>query len=434
MKQRWGSTDALGKCEIARAEEKQGEAGPLPGERRRSLLYHSARCAPCLFTAHLFLRWAVVSLIECASTEIMCDIVACVNRTCSERRLTRSPEEAVPFKLVRFANCQRTRARYACRVHLKQWIILGGVVALPSCMVYDSELLNSAIGGSDEGSGGSSGGGDNTGDGDTEDSSGGMGADGGDPGDGDGDGDGDPSGGNGSGGRASGGAPSGGGSSDGGTGGQPAGGGGGGSGGGPPECSPSTAPCVVDDLEHVNSASYSSLPFRGTWSRYIEEDGVFTATSMAKMIVEESAEDDNGVLHVQATGLTEWGVGVFLTIKGGSFQDLSGYTGIRFRARSMNDETAINVALADDVSHTPACQSVAGGADCDHHMRSSDAPTFALSSDWTTLELPLNAFVDSADTPARTTPINLQKIYAIHFQIDTEGEEADYYIDDIVMY
>lgn len=310
---------------------------------------------------------------------------------------------------------------------------------LPSCMVYDSDLLNDAVGGDgdgDTGSGGRGSGGRGTG-GDDDGPSGGMGADGGDPGDGDGDGD---SGGSSSGGRSSGGGDSGGAPSTGG-GGTGGASGGNGSGGSPPACSAATAPCVVDDLEHIGSASYSSSPFRGTWSRYIEDPDpppavppAFTASSMSKMVVEESAENDNGTLHVQATGLTQWGVGVFLTVKGGSTQDLSGYTGIRFRAKSMNDETAINVALADDTSHSPVCEDVNDGIDCNHHLRSSDAPTFALDSDWTTLELPLNGFVDSADTPPREEPLDLTKIYAIHFQLDTEGEEADYYIDDIEMY
>lgn len=325
---------------------------------------------------------------------------------------------------------------------------------LVSCSIYDQELIDNAQGGNGASVGGSKGNGDggtNNGGGTGGRATGGL------------SGGGASDGGSGSGGRASGGqnnggmgGEGGGGTNSGGTapggggdGGSNAGGGensggasgGTGSGGGPPDCSAATAPCVVDDLEHIGSASYSSLPFRGAWFRYIEDPvpappvpPEFTADSMAEMIVAESAENSNGTLHVQATGLTEWGLGVFLTLKAGSVQDLSGYEGIRFRARSMNSETAINVALADEVSHSPACQDVNDGDDCDHHMRSADAPTFALDSDWTTLELPFSGFVDSADTPARTIAVNLAKVYAIHFQIDTEDEEADYYIDDIALY
>lgn len=325
---------------------------------------------------------------------------------------------------------------------------------LVSCSIYDQELIDHAQGGNGASVGGTKGDGD-----------GGMNNGGGSGGraTGGSNGGGASDGGSNSGGRASGGENNGGmgGEGDGGTnsgGAAPGGGGDGGSnaggsensgggsggigsGGSSPECSAATKPCVVDDLEHIGSASYSSLPFRGAWSRYIEDPvpappvpPEFTAGSMAQMVVAESAENNNGTLHVQATGLTEWGVGVFLTLKAGSFQDLSGYQGIRFRARSMNSETAINVALADAVSHSPACQEVNDGEDCNHHMRSADAPTVPLGSDWKTLELPLIGFVDSADTPARTTPVNLGKVYAIHFQIDTEDEEADYYIDDIELY
>jgi hypothetical protein len=69
-------------------------------------------------------------------------------------------------------------------------------------------------------------------------------------------------------------------------------------------------------------------------------------------------------------------------------------------------------------------------------MRSAQAPTVSLDSDWTTVSLALSGFVDDAvaEEP-RAAALNLKKVYAIHFQVQTAvGTEADFYIDDIEMY
>lgn len=310
-------------------------------------------------------------------------------------------------------------------MHLRRWIIFGGAILLPSCFVYNQELIDSANGGA-EGSGGK------------QDGSGGK-ASGGGQGDGDGDGD---SGGMDMGGAASGGDTNSGGATGGGnSGGTNSGGtdggnsGGTGSGGGPVICSASTTPCVVDDLEHKGSANYSSQPFYGKWDRYIQEDGVFTAATTGAMVVVDPEDSENVAFHIAATGLDDWGLGIFVTLKGGSPQNLAGYTGISFRARSLNSETTINVALGDVSSHRNQCVDVNGGDDCDKHMRSIDAPTYVLDSDWQLVELELSSFVDKdVDATPREADLDLTQVYSLHFQVQTVGTKADFFIDDITLY
>jgi len=303
---------------------------------------------------------------------------------------------------------------------------------LPSCVVYTQELIDSADGGStedgsggsdEEGSGGAkpSGGTHNGSGGEDDDGTGGddMSMGGTDPGSGGAE---DP---------GSGGVGSGGGSS----------GGSGGSGtGGTPACSAASAPCVVDDLQHIGSSSYNRPPFSGKWDRYIQgpTDGAglakFTATSTNAMFVSDPAVSQNGLLHIAATDVDDWGLGMFVTL--GGAQDISGYEGLSFKVRSGNSESVMNVALADDNSHRSPCTLINAGADCDKHMRSADAPTYAVGAAWTTIELPLAGFTDKQeDGVARTSDLNLRKVYSIHFQIRTEvATTVDFEIDDIVMY
>lgn len=311
-------------------------------------------------------------------------------------------------------------------MHLRRWIILGGAVLLPSCFVYNQDLIDSARGG-DEGSGGS------------EVGSGGKGSGGIPIGDGDGDGD---SGGTDMGGESSGGAAnSGGDSGDGDSGGSNSGGSGGGnsggngSGGGPVVCSAATAPCLVDDLEHKGSASYSSQPFYGKWDRYIQAGGTWSAATSGAMVVVDPDDSENAAFRIAATGLDDWGLGVFLTLKNGGEQDLSGFTGISFRARSTNTEATINVAIGDVASHRDACLAVASGVDCDKHMRSIDAPTYVIDNDWQLIELELSSFVDKdVDAVPRTANLTISKVYSLHFQVQTVGTAADFYVDDVTLY
>ncbi len=325
---------------------------------------------------------------------------------------------------------------------------------LPSCVVYNQDLIDRAEGGSTsgdgdgDGSGGSdsSSGGDGDGSGGAEDTAG----------DGDGSG-GDGSGGDGSGGAETGdtdgGSDGGGGSSDGGdsgsggatgsggdetmgTGGEMTASGGSTTNTAQVQCS-DEEPCLVDDMEHAGTGYSNDL--RGGWDRYEEDGAVWAAAEVKDMFVVDPLDDQNKVLHVSASALDEWGVGVWATTKrlSKNFVDLTKVTGIRFDAMSMNGESVVQVALADKYSFSPNCESEADGIDCSRNMRSSDAPVEEiLEGSWTTLELPLSGFFDlGVGTEARTeTTLDLSQIFAIHFQFDTTGEVADFYIDNIEIY
>ena len=310
---------------------------------------------------------------------------------------------------------------------------------MPGCLVYTQDLIDSAegdsvtsSGGADDGSGGSSKGsggsrsGGDSGDGDGDSGGSRNDADGGsNPG---GAGNHDGSGGDSD--EPSGGSGSGGASPTGGT----------GSGGGPSVCSAETAPCLVDDFDHVGSANYNSPPFLGKWDRYIQGPdagaglAAFTASATKNMFIEDPDDAENGILHIAATEVDDWGLGMFVTLGGKT--DLSGYKGISFKARSGNDESVINVALADENSHQSPCLGIDDGVDCDKHMRSVDAPEQAIGADWFTVELPLAGFWDKQENGVdRSSDLNLKAVYAIHFQIMPDsGTDVDFYIDDLVLY
>lgn len=252
--------------------------------------------------------------------------------------------------------------------------------------------------------------------------------------------------GGGDGGSESGGAPGdGGGSSDGGTGGEASGGmagaeSGGGSGGGTggstggnPGCTVEDAPCLLDDLEHPGVASYNHLPFYGTWSRYGQTGVVWEASNPAQMVVERPDDSSEHALHVAASGLDDWGVGVFLTLRGGGWINIGGFSGISFKARTENLETVLHVALADVNSHRPICETTGDGTDCDKHMRSVEA--FALTDSWQEVDMDFSTFVDGTVLgDPRSSSLDLTQVYALHFQMDPDGEEVDFYIDDLIIY
>jgi len=300
---------------------------------------------------------------------------------------------------------------------------LAALLVAPACNLYNLDLLGDAHGDDGPSGGNASGGNDNTGGG-AED--GGANGSGGDTG-------GTETGGDTSaGGMNLGGDNSGGGSeSGGGTGGGEDGGSGGGSGG----STPIVYVGMIDTFSDT-TASYSKMPFYGTWARYAQDqdDSLFTAASVTAMMQPRPDDAANGAFHVAATMLDDWGVGVFVTLKNGSAVNLSDATGIRFNAISMNTETILKVALADINSHRNICTTVNSGADCDKHMRT--VTSFALGATWAEVELPLSDFVDKVidGVNDRTSDLDVTQVFAIHFQQDPDDEAVDFYLDDLEIY
>lgn len=301
------------------------------------------------------------------------------------------------------------------------------VCAASACNLYNDDLLGRAEG--DDGSSGGTGGGSTDSDGGT--TGGGSPSGGGaPPGNGGSGGEGETGGaagdgGNGDGGRDTGGA--------GGSGGGDTGGGGGGTGGS--GGTPTVYLGLVDDFnESTPTPNYSNMPFYGTWSRYEQAGATWTAGSVTLMIQPRPDDADDGALHVDATDLDDWGVGVFVTLKNGGAVDLSDATGIRFAALSMNDETVLKVAIADVHSHRNNCLAVNDGEDCDRHMKT--VTSFALSDDWTVFELPIADFVDKIidGVNDRGADLDITQVFALHFQMDPDDEVADFYLDDLEIY
>jgi hypothetical protein len=311
-------------------------------------------------------------------------------------------------------------------VKSSRWLWLAVLSVSTACNIYNQDLIDRARGDDSGPSGGSDTGGEpNDGDGGRTSGGGapGGGGDGPDGGTGGDMGGAPPDGGTGgeeTGGTSGGGAPGGGGS----------GGSGGGSGG-----APVVYIGLIDDFNGT-TAGYSNPPFYGTWGRYAqdENDGLFTAASVTAMMQPDPDDAANGAFQVAATMLDDWGVGVFVTLKSGAAVDLSDGTGIRFRARTMNSETILKVAIADVHSHRNACLDVDAGADCDKHMRT--VTDFALDASWAEIDLPLDEFIDPVidGTNDRTSALDLTQVFALHFQMDPVDEEVDFYLDDLEIY
>jgi hypothetical protein len=187
-------------------------------------------------------------------------------------------------------------------------------------------------------------------------------------------------------------------------------------------------PCLVDDLSQ-GKQSYKNPPFVGGWDRYIQPDGVWAETATRDMIQERSDEAGNLAFHVVATGLDDWGMGVFITLNGGSAFDIGEYTALSFDVRSAGTELSLAVAFADQHSHRPACQTP-DDSECDQHVRYE---TFVvMSNTWTTVTLNIADFIDLGNQ-GRVSDLDEGRVYAIHFQMDPAADidGADFWIDDI---
>jgi len=309
-------------------------------------------------------------------------------------------------------------------VKSSRWLWLAVALAAPACNLYNLDLLGDAHGDDGPSGGNASGGNDNTGGGAEDGGTNSGGGTGGTETGGD----------TGAGGMNMGGDNSGGGSeSGGGTGGDDSGGGSGGDSGGGSGGTSGPPIGTIDDLEHATTASYTHLPFYGKWDRYLEPGGTWTATTVAAMVQARFDDATDNALHVQATTLDDWGVGVFLTLKNGGAISLEGVTGIRFDVATMNGETTLRVALADVASHQPACMAVNAGVDCDKHMRSVQA--FAIDDTFQTVDLPMTTFIDKAVAAVeREADLDVTKVYALHFQFDPELAAVDFYLDNLETY
>jgi len=327
-------------------------------------------------------------------------------------------------------------------VKSSRWLGLAVIWAASACNLYHDGLIDEAT---NDDSGGSTSGGQGNGGGSGGEMSGGGtpgggGASGGEAGSGGGESGG--SGGGDTGGGGSGGGDSGGGGSDGGSGGGDSGGGGGsggGSGGAPPS--------VLDLVDDLSSGQliYASTKFNGEWTRYSQPSGItWDPADMEDAIIDD---DGDNVLHIKATftaSSNDWGVDIVLPLQSGEEYDLSGYDGIRFRARREVDAptTGLRLAIEDEASHrgSSLCTMGTGATsgymepDCDNHaVRNSQVP---LSESWTTYTILLEDFEgDEGVSGDRELDFDPTRAYAIHFQMDPdEIEPVDFYLDDIYLY
>jgi hypothetical protein len=280
-------------------------------------------------------------------------------------------------------------------------LLLISTVCVPSCVIYDAELLEQAVGAEDGTGSGSSGGGTGQG----------SGASGGD-GDGDfiatggmvGIGGSDPlAGGSSQGGGAGGGSGDSGGNS--------------GSGGEPPSCDDigSTADfsgvgslSLVDDFEQAWTNLGKGVTYTGWW--YVAKDDAAN-TSLSPDVgtwsYEEDACSDTDALHITGTGYTTWGASFDAQLMDSVAEiDLSGYTGVAFWARSnSSNQLKIGISDGDDSNGTTPIEST---------------PIF-LGQEW---EQHLIPFPGSA---------NMSQAKVLHFVV-VASATFDLWLDDVNFY
>lgn len=278
-------------------------------------------------------------------------------------------------------------------------LVLASAVASPSCIVYDSDLLEQAVGGESDGvgSGSATGGsgqgtGASPGDGDGDlNPSGGVAGDGDDPGTGGNDA---------SGGSSAGGAPGAGGNS--------------GTGGVMVDCGEIGAPGaftnvsstqLVDDFEQAWNKLGQGATYTGFWFVARDDDSNDDLTPLVgNWFYESEPCTDTDVLHIVGNGFMTWGVSYDAQLMADVGEvNLSAFTGVAFWARS-DASNQIKVAI----SHTD------GGSP-------SSSPPIFIGDEW---EQHLVPFPVEADT-TKATVVHLVVVNAPSF---------DVWIDDLSFY
>lgn len=233
------------------------------------------------------------------------------------------------------------------------------------------------------------------------------------------------SGGSTSGGSSSGGAASGGTSSGG------AASGGAGTGGTPP-----MGPFLVTDMSKI---AHSNSPFFGKIDRYSQDEIAWAADPISNMLVPRTTGSSDLVLHVAATFAKDgWGVDIAVSLKSGQAFNLSSYRTLTFELMGIDQETPVRIALEDYASHrgSSLCveveEEVWEGDDCDKHVEALATPIPENAWEPITLDLDTNTFDGCGLGCEREHPLDLTRIYAIHFKMDPpEDVDVDFSLDNI---
>lgn len=277
-------------------------------------------------------------------------------------------------------------------------LLLASTVLVPSCVIYDAELLEQAVGTDGEGSGSSAGGtgqasGASNGDGDSNTTGGQAASGGADPG-------------------AGGEAPGGG------TGGDSIETGGGpGTGGDAPACDEigSTADftgasslSLIDDFERAWANLGNGMMYTGWW--YVARDDAGN-TSLNPDVGTWSYEEDEcsatDALHITGSGYTLWGASYDAQLMEAVAEvDLSGFTGVAFWARSdSSNQLKVGISDGDDTNGTTPIESSA----------------IFLDQEWEQHLIPFPAGVAKS------------KVKVLHFVV-VASASFDLWIDDVNFY
>jgi poly(3-hydroxybutyrate) depolymerase len=182
---------------------------------------------------------------------------------------------------------------------------------------------------------------------------------------------------------------------------------------------------VIDDFETGPGRIVSNEGRGGYWFSY--DDGT------GGKLLREEISDDTRVLHVKASGFTQWGAGIGASILSTTSRtracgyDASAYSGIRFRARGKGRMRL----LFSSVANTPASQ---GGLCRRSENECYDRPGVwvDLKEQWQIVEQPFCAFFPEGWGGNRSG-LDASDLVAVQFQLDAR-QDFELWLDDLAFF
>lgn len=179
---------------------------------------------------------------------------------------------------------------------------------------------------------------------------------------------------------------------------------------------------VIDDFETDSARTLFDDGRGGWWFQY--DDGT------GGKLVREEIRDDSRVLHLTASGFTDWGAGFGATLVPVTTRtrvcgyDASIHSGIRFRARGRGRMRLVLLSL-DNVPQV-------NGGHCardEHDCYDGPGVSVPLSEQWQTYELPFCTLIPEG-WGGNHAGLNSAELTSIQFRIDA-WQDFEFWMDDL---
>jgi hypothetical protein len=187
-------------------------------------------------------------------------------------------------------------------------------------------------------------------------------------------------------------------------------------------------PNLIDDFEDGDDAILTNDDRQGTW--YVSNDGMGLQEpgmqeDMTPSMLVPTRDASRRALHTSGSGFSVWGafVRAYLRVSGARNEpyDASGYTGVRFWARSGDDEEHSAFLMLPSVK-TTTCPG------CGDHFGSE----FQYTSEWQEFRMPFDAMKQRGFGPPQPALVT-EEIVAVQI-LFADDVDFDVWIDDIGFY